>query len=263
MTSGITQSSELQVLTNKAPVVVGIHQPNYLPWFGYFLKMAASDIFVFHDDAGLNSKGLTLRVRISHQEPHRQPRWLSVPLQRHAANTRICNLLVCKDRPWHRHHLALLANTYVHAPYFYEVMPLMETMFQSLHECKVLSHLNIYLIQEIAAALDLHPGFKMSSDYSFRSAPSETNASLVAAVGGTHYLSGKGANAYETPESYSRHGIFLFPTDAAEFLDRQLRPFQASHRAGLSMVDLWMHLGTAWMKETVEIWKKEIRKSLS
>jgi len=92
MTSGITQSSELQVLTNKAPVVVGIHQPNYLPWFGYFLKMAASDIFVFHDDAGLNSKGLTRRVRISHQEPHRQPRWLSVPLQRHAANTRICNL---------------------------------------------------------------------------------------------------------------------------------------------------------------------------
>jgi len=136
-------------------------------------------------------------------------------------------------------------------------------MFQALQEIELLSHQNMHLIRAMAATLDLNPRYKLSSDFSFRDEPSETNASLVAAVGGTHYLSGKGANAYETPESYSRHGIFLFPTDAAEFLDSQLRPFQASHRAGLSMVDLWMHLGTAWMKETVEIWKKEIRKSLS
>ena len=38
-------------------VVVGIHQPNFFPWFGFFLKIARSDKFVFLDDAQTQKKG--------------------------------------------------------------------------------------------------------------------------------------------------------------------------------------------------------------
>ena len=32
-------------------MLIAIHQPNFLPWCGYFYKMAKADLFVVYDDA--------------------------------------------------------------------------------------------------------------------------------------------------------------------------------------------------------------------
>ena len=43
---------------------VGIHQPEYLPWLGFFKKMMSSELFVFLDDAQFRKKGWQNRNRI-------------------------------------------------------------------------------------------------------------------------------------------------------------------------------------------------------
>ena len=35
---------------------IGVHQPNFLPWSGYFYKIQKSDKFIFLDDALVSKK---------------------------------------------------------------------------------------------------------------------------------------------------------------------------------------------------------------
>jgi hypothetical protein len=44
-----------QLIPNK---IIAIHQPNYIPWLGYFYKIYQSDIFVFLDDVQYSNKGM-------------------------------------------------------------------------------------------------------------------------------------------------------------------------------------------------------------
>ena len=37
---------------------IGVHQPNFLPWSGYFYKIQKSDKFIFLDDALVSKKNL-------------------------------------------------------------------------------------------------------------------------------------------------------------------------------------------------------------
>ena len=61
-------------------VIVGVHQPNFFPWFGYFLKIARSDKFVFLDDAQIsNSSSYVNRTSINFNG---KAKWLTVPIQR-------------------------------------------------------------------------------------------------------------------------------------------------------------------------------------
>ena len=57
--------------------VVAIHQPNYLPWLGYFAKISEADEFVFLDDVQYSKNSYTNRVKVLHAD---KPRWLTVPV---------------------------------------------------------------------------------------------------------------------------------------------------------------------------------------
>jgi len=55
--------------------VVAIHQPNCLPWLGYFYKTAHYEVFVFLDNVRYEENGFTNRNRI---KTSRGPMWLTV-----------------------------------------------------------------------------------------------------------------------------------------------------------------------------------------
>src|SRR3546814_3690829 len=61
-------------------MIVAIHQPNYLPWLGYFHKIARADVFVFLDDVQFSKNGYTNRVRILGDGA---ARWLTIPAAVH------------------------------------------------------------------------------------------------------------------------------------------------------------------------------------
>ena len=98
--------------------IIAIHQPNFIPWAGYFLKMAASDVFVFHDNVEITKSGPTRRVKISALQTVDYTQWLTVPLVKHSDFALIRELEISWQSDWTKKHLNQIKNAYRTCLYF-------------------------------------------------------------------------------------------------------------------------------------------------
>jgi len=217
-------------------LTVAIHQPNYAPWLGYFAKMAASDLFVFLDDAQYSKNNYINRVQVLGPAG---PRWLTVPVS-HAFGAPITE--VRPARPdWKRAHLDSLRSFYRKAPCFAAVWPEVEAVYEALGDGS-LADINIALVTALADRLAIRCRFHRSS--AIDTGDARAGDRLVALVralapGGT-YLSGRGGAKYQDPEAFARAGLSLRYRDFAHPVypqtDRAFAP-------GLSVLDALFHIG--------------------
>ncbi len=218
-------------------MIVAVHQPNYLPWLGYFAKLAAADVFVFLDDVQFSKGSFTNRVQI---ERNGAAAWMTVPVS-HAFGATVAEVATAGS-DFARVHLEGLRQTYRSASFFAEVWPVLHGWLE--HPQPALAALNQRLIREIASTLGIQTRLMTSSAMGVAPGPADVRlASLVHAVapGGT-YLSGRGGGNYQDPAVYARHGIGLrYTAFSSPPYERSGRPFIA----GLSIVDALFHLGFA------------------
>jgi hypothetical protein len=62
---------------NSKPRTVGILQPGYLPWLGFFDQVYRSDVFIIYDDVQYDKHGWRNRNRIKTPQGIQ---WLTVPV---------------------------------------------------------------------------------------------------------------------------------------------------------------------------------------
>ena len=181
--------------------VVAIHQPNYIPWLGYFYKIANTDVFIFLNDAEFSKNSFINRNRIKTQMG---AHWLTVPVNANSKSSirevRIANKL------WNKKHVKTLSSAYGKALYFKTIFPWFENLVTTA-QFDYLSDLNIHIIKEICKKMELLPKFKISSNYKVISKSDDRLIALVKSIGGTHYLSGYGGSKYQDPEKFKRNGI--------------------------------------------------------
>jgi hypothetical protein len=216
-------------------VIVAVHQPNYLPWLGYFAKIAAADIFVFLDDVQFSKGSYTNRVQIARNGA---AAWLSVPV-RYAFGAQVGAIEIA-DADFRRAHLESLKQCYRRAGAF-------ETVFGELSAWMdkpgpLLAPFNARLVEAIASRLGLRTKFLASSALGVpRGEADERLAEIVhrLAPGGT-YLSGSGGGNYQSEEAFSRKGVAL------RYSPFRPAPYsQSAHDfiPGLSIIDALFHLG--------------------
>src|SRR5207245_2862485 len=93
-------------------MIVTIHQPNYLPYLGFFHKMANADVLVLYDTAQYSKQlGFHNRNRIKTPQG---AQWLTVPVQ-HATLRAIRDVQIV-DEPWALRHRQALDANYRRAP---------------------------------------------------------------------------------------------------------------------------------------------------
>jgi hypothetical protein len=97
-------------------MILSIHQPAYLPWLGYFDRIARSDKFVYLDNVQFERNSFINRNRI--KTPH-GPIWLTIPVRlKEHFNKTIADIEIDARQNWKRKHLWSIEQNYRHAPDF-------------------------------------------------------------------------------------------------------------------------------------------------
>jgi hypothetical protein len=167
-----------------------IHQPQYLPYLGFFHKLVQGDIFIAMDDVEFLRRGLQHRNKVKTQQGEQ---WLTVPVL-HQQKQLINEVSINADFPWTRKHWQTLKTNYSPAPYF-------ETYAQELRdffnrEWSSLCQLNMVLIQWVMDVLEIKKPIVYSSTLAVEGYKSELLINLSKAVGADTYVSGSGGRDY-------------------------------------------------------------------
>lgn len=184
-------------------VWVACHQPNFLPWLGFFDKLAQADRFVLLDDVQFprTSRGTyTNRVQLL---VGGQPAWLTVPVVREGVQ-RIRDVRVDDRQPWRRKALKTIEQSYAKAPRFGELMPLVRELLEL--DTDRIAELNEHAIRRLAPQ-DAHKLVRQSQLGDVPGAATELLISCVKAAGGDAYLSGDGADGYQEEPRYAAAGL--------------------------------------------------------
>jgi hypothetical protein len=186
--------------------VVAIHQPNFLPWLGFFDKLARADKFVILDSVPLQLTGgnYTNRVRMI---VNTAPAWITMPLRRgHDARSRIDQAEVVDETKWRRKLRSTVAQSYAKAKFFDLAMAIVDRMLDL--KTTSLTEINMTGILAVAETLGLSPRkIVRSSELNVEGHSNELLANLVAAVGGSTYLAGHGAGGYQDDDIFASRGI--------------------------------------------------------
>jgi hypothetical protein len=184
-------------------MIVFVHQPEYIPWLGFFDKLAQCDVCVIYDDAQYQHGGFHNRNRI------RTPQgweWLTVPIS-HGYPQTIKNVKIAGDQ-WKNKHLYRIRHHYQNAPYYSRYYPILKDAIMFNHQS--LLGLNLHLIKELAEVLDIKPKMICSSELPY--AGTEKNEKLISMctiLGADCYLSGSGGRNYIQEAMFNQAKIKL------------------------------------------------------
>jgi hypothetical protein len=225
----------------------GIHQPNYMPWPGYFYKLAKSDVFVILDNVDFqqgNSNSITSRTRIKGGNGEIM---LTVPVRK--SDDKLLNrIAIDKAQPWKKKHLKSIQLAYAKAPYFKTVYPVFEELLTRPYDNLAL--MNTAIISGIACQLDIHTPVVIASELKLDAEDrNERIVQICEQVGAGAYLCGKGGRKYMEEAVFVRGGIEVKYTD---FKPVEYAQLYGAFISGLSILDPLMNIGKTGVLQMIE-----------
>jgi hypothetical protein len=191
---------------------VAIHQPNYIPWLGYFYKIYKSDVFVFLDDVQFTKNSFQNRNRIKTSQGFT---WLTEPVLTKGRFGQLTNQVrFNNDIPWKKKHIKTLEQEYRSAKYFDEYFPKLQNVyFKEESKEYTLVEFNIKLIKFICEELGLNRRCEISSELKVVGKSTERLVNICRHLGGDAYLSGSGGNNYQDEAAFKDAEIELVYSD--------------------------------------------------
>lgn len=219
---------------------VTIHQPEHLPWLGFFEKAQKSDVFVLLDDVQYRKNYFQNRNRILGGSGIL---WLTVPvLSKGKSEQPICDVLINNDGAprWAEKCFSSVKQAYAKAPFWKAHELFLHELYAKKWERLV--DMNEHIIHYFLTALALPVKLLRSSSLGIDAKKGDLVFEICRKVGATSYLSGISGRDYLNENQFKSAGIELQFQEFHHPIYRQLHtPFVPC----LSFLDLLLNHGPA------------------
>ncbi len=186
-------------------MIISVHQPQYLPWLGFFDKIQRSDCFVFLDNVQYKKREFQNRNKIRTKDGWI---WLTVPVVTKGLYTqKIKEVMIDNSLGWSSNHLKSIRLNYIHSPFFKAYFDFFEKLYS--RQWVKLVDLNIYIIREICKFLGIDKEIHLESDLNISSQKTERIIDISKALKADSYLSGEGGRSYLDEAEFSKANIKL------------------------------------------------------
>lgn len=186
-------------------MLVTIHQPEFLPWLGFFDKMDMADLFVLLDNVQYCHGYFQNRNRI---RGARSGIWVTIPvLHSHCENRVISAMQIDNSKNWKRKIICSIECCYSRSPFFDDYFKGLIRCFES--RSSYLKDLNVCLIQYIAESFGINKKIILASDLEVGGKGSQLIRDICLKTGADIYLSGVSGSDYLDAGDFEDHGIEL------------------------------------------------------
>lgn len=202
-------------------MIVSINQPAYLPWLGYFERIAVSDLHIVLDHVQFEKNSFTNRNKARTKEGST---WLTVPLATTGrfGDLAISGLQFAANNPWQKKHWATLRMTYGKAPFFATYAPAYEQLYARAWD-GFGPMVRAFLAQHLRD-LGIATPLRYSSEMAVTGTKSDLVLNLCRGAGADTYLSGALGRNYLDEASFAAAGMTVRYQDYAHPTYPQCQP---------------------------------------
>jgi len=236
-------------------MLIAGHQPNYLPYTGFFHKISLSDIFVIVDIVQYVKRGAFGWINRNRIRTADGWLWLTVPVKtKDRFYQSIKGTEIDNSRPWAQKHLKSIERNYHNAPYFSKHFGFFSDIYGKQWDS--LAGLNEAIIRYIIKALGINIRIVRASELDINYAlpsPGARNdnsatdliVQMCQKLDSDSYLHGKHASDYLDEDGLKQYNIKSYYQDFRHPVYPQVyEPFMPD----MSIIDLLFNCGDKSMK---------------
>ncbi len=218
-------------------MIIGILQPGYLPWLGFFEQMYKSNIFVIYDDVQYDKNGWRNRNRI---KTANGVQWLTVPVHANSSSeSKIYQVRIDNRKNWRKKHFQSIQQNYSKTPYFKENIPLFEEAYSISWE--YLIDIDLFFINRLAVCLGMEKKkIVRSSNLNIEGSRLERLVAICRHFMADVFYEGNAGQNYLVSEKFEHYGIKVKFQNYQHPKYNQLHGKFVSH---LSLIDLLFNYG--------------------
>jgi len=234
-------------------MIYSVHQPHYLPYIGYLIKVALSDEFVFLEDVQYTRREFQNRNKVKGPDG---TKWLTIPVSGDYKST--ISEISFSDNLWQKKHYETLKRFYKNAPFCSELEGFYEIISEKHDK---LAQLTINTTSFFLDSFGIYTPRHLQGNYApLSDEPNRRIIEIGKKLGADTYLAGIGGKNYMDLDLFNREGIKVVFLEVPDIKYSQLHSDFVPFLGGIDLLlneggEAFMNIVMPKIEEMRSSWK--------